>query len=342
MLQKWLVFLVIIAATCMEIVRAQERDSIFLYKGQLLLGDIKGGKLGYVTIDDADLGILNVKMYKIRFLKTSNRFRVETSSKDFYYGILQKSPRDGWVDIRLDDSSIVEAEIMSLNQILSLEKRFLTRLDGNFSAGFSYTKSNARGQLSYSSTLRYSGERFVNQLSLSGIGTLDSSTYSRDREDGELFTTYNMDATWFLAAGFNYQRNLELSIARRFSEMIGGGNKLVVSKNFQLRAISGLSFNQEKSTAGEASGLLLEVPLVFLFNYFKYQKPNLQISSSQTIYYSITQKNRFRFDGYVNFSWELFWHFYLTLSPYASYDSKPPEGNSNVDYGSAINITFKF
>lgn len=342
MLHKWLVIVVVLTASFGETARAQQRDSIFLYKGQVLLGDIKGGKLGYVTIDDADLGILNVKMYKIKSFKTSNRFRIETSGKEFFYGVIQRSSRDGWAKIRLDDSSVVEVEIMELNQILSLEKRFLTRLDGNFSAGFSYTKSNSRGQLSYSSTVRYSSERFVNQLSLSGIGTLDSSSYSRDREDGEFFTTYNLGATWFLAAGLSYQRNLELSIARRFSEMIGGGNKLVVSKNFQLRALSGLSFNQEKSTAGESSGLLLEVPLVFLFNYFKYQNPNLQISSTQNIYYSITQKNRFRFDGYVNFSWELFWHFYLTLSPYASYDSKPPEGNSNVDYGSAINITFKF
>jgi hypothetical protein len=342
MLQNWLVSLILVAAFLKEEALAQERDSVFLYKGQVLIGDIKGGKLGYLTIDDADLAILNVKMYKIKAIKATNRFRIETSKKEFFYGILQKSNRDGWVNILLDDSTVVQTEIMELTQILSLEKRFFTRLDGNFSAGFTYTKSNRLGQLNYSSNVRYSGERFVNQLSLSGIGTLDSTKYSRDREDGELFSTYSVNADWFLALGLNYQRNLELSIARRYSEMIGGGNKIFVRQNWQLRAISGLSFNQEKSTSGESSGLLMEVPLVFLFNFYKYQQPNLQISSSQSIYYSLTQKDRVRFDGYVNFSWELFWHFYLTLSPYASYDNQPPEGNSNVDFGLAINITFRF
>lgn len=342
MFRKWPIVLGFMTVGMKGEVIAQDRDSIFLYKGQVLIGDIKGGKLGYLTIDDADLSILNVKMYKIKSVKATNRFRIETSEKQIYYGVLQKSAREGWVNILLDDSSVVEVDIMSLNQVLSLGKNFFSRLDGNLSAGFSYTKANNLGQLNFSSSVRYSGERFVNQLSLSTIGTLDSSKYSRDREDGELFSTYNINAAWFAAVGLTYQRNLELSIARRFSEMIGGGNKLAVRQNWQLRALSGVSFSQEKSTAGESSGLLVEVPVVLLFNYYKYHHPNLQISSSQTMYNSLTQKGRIRFDGYINFSWEVFYHFYLTWSPYASFDNQPPEGNSNTDFGVAVNITYKF
>ncbi len=58
------------------------------------------------------------------------------------------------------------------------------------------------------------------------------------------------------------KRNLELSLARRFQEMIGAGNKVLVRNNMELLVTSGLSFNQEKSTEDVKSGVLLEVPIM--------------------------------------------------------------------------------
>jgi hypothetical protein len=69
---------------------------------------------------------------------------------------------------------------------------------------------------------------------------------------------------------------------------------------------------------------------------------NLQIKLSQAFYYSLSQKDRKRYDANFNFSWELIRRFWLTFNPYASYDNQPPEGNSNFDYGLAISITYQF
>ena len=174
------------------------------------------------------------------------------------------------------------------------------------------------------------------------LGSIDSSKYSRDKEDASLFSIYNVTPTWFLAGSFVYQRNLELSIARRYQEMFGGGNKIVSGKSWLVLASSGITFNQEKSTSGIASDLLLEIPLMLRVNYYKYQQPNIQISSTNAAFFSLSQKDRIRFDANIYFSWELVRRFYLTISPYANFDSQPPEGNSNFDYGSAVSISFQF
>lgn len=340
MIQKWLgimagIFLCLGAF-------AQSKDTIFIYDGQVLIGSIKNAQMGEITIDADNLQILQIKQYKIKTINSTHRFKIETIRKEVHLGIITSSPKTGWVVIKLDNGDLLEIQMSEINTIISVQKKFFQRLDGNLTAGFSYSKSSDIGQLNFAATTYYTSEKFIYQLSLSTIASIDSSSFSRDREDATISVLYYFKRTWFAAAALSYQRNLELAIARRYQELIGGGTKLLTRQNWQLLAITGLTFNQEKSTSGESESLLLEVPVIVKFDFYKYRKPNLQLSIPQAVYVSLSQKGRIRYDGDMNFSWELAHHFYLTLNPYLNYDSQPPKGSNNFDYGTAIGITFKF
>ena len=337
-----LLLLIVITEILTSSAFGQTKDTIVFYNGQVLIGDIRGGAFGEISINDRDLKILQVKQYKIRTLTTDNRFRLETNDKQEYIGRLEKAGKDGWVNIILDNGDTLLSLITHISQIIAIEKRFLVGLDGNLSAGFSFAKSSGIGQVNLSSNIHYATNKLDYLVSLSMNGSIDSSKYSRDREDAAFFVAYNTGPAWFAAASFNYQRNIELSIARRYQEWIGGGNKVFVRQNWVLMLTSGLAFNQEKSTSGTTSGVLLEIPLGTRFNFFKYQNPNIQITSTQTVYFSLSQKGRVRFSSNTTFSWELIKNFRLNINPYVSYDNQPPEGNSNYDYGVAISLAFTF
>ena len=334
--------LLIIAEFLTQPALGQTKDTIVLYGGQVLIGDIRNGAFGEVTINDKDFKILQVKQYKIRTLTTDNRFRLETQNKQEYIGRLEKAGKDGWVNIILDNVDTLSTLITDVSQIIAIEQSFLVGLDGSLSAGFSYAKSSDIGQVNLNSSVHYATNKVDYMVNVSMNGSIDSSKYSRDREDAGVFVAYSTGPAWFAAASFNYQRNIELSIARRYQELIGGGNKIFVRKNWILLVSSGIAFNQEKSTAGATSGLLLEIPVGARFNFFKYQNPNIQISSSQTVFFSLSQKGRVRFSSNTTFSWELIKNFRLNINPYTSYDNQPPEGNSNYDYGVAISLAFTF
>lgn len=334
--------LVIIAEILTPPALGQTKDTIVLYAGQVLIGDIRNGAFGEVTINDKDFKILQVKQYKIRTLTTDNRFRLETQNKQEYIGRLEKAGKDGWVNIILDNGDTLSTLITDISQIIAIEQSFLVGLDGSLSAGFSYAKSSDIGQVNLNSNVHYATNKVDYLVNVSMNGSIDSSKYSRDREDAGVFVAYSTGPAWFAAASFNYQRNIELSIARRYQELIGGGNKIFVRQNWILLVTSGLAFNQEKSTAGTTSGLLLEIPVGARFNFFKYQNPNIQISSTQTVFFSLSQKGRVRFSSNTTFSWELIKNFRLNINPYTSYDNQPPEGNSNYDYGVAISLAFTF
>ena len=214
---------------------------------------------------------------------------------------------------------------------------------GNLSAGFSYTKSSNIGQLNLSANVGFATKKWEFQLQTSEIGSIDSGKFSRDNESIQLFGAYTLSNNWFLAGALQYQRNLELSIARRYLELMGDGNKLVIRDTWQLYAITGLSVTQEKSTEGVASPTALEIPLMFRFNFYKFQHPDIQISTSWTGYFSLTEKGRFRYDGNTSFSWQLIRYFYLTINPYSSFDTKPPSGTgAEFDFGIAMSLTYKF
>jgi|ERR1051326_8258331 hypothetical protein len=334
--------LILFLGNLMNSALGQTKDTIVFYNGQVLIGDIRGGAFGEISINDRDLKILQVKQYKIRTLTTDNRFRIETNDKQEYIGRLEKTGKDGWVNIILDNGDTLKTLITDISQIIAIEKKFLVGLDGNLSAGFSYAKSSDIGQVNLSSNVHYATNKFDYLVSLSMNGSIDSSKYSRDREDAGIFVAYSTGPAWFAAASFNYQRNIELSIARRYQELIGGGNKVFVRDHWVLLVTSGLAFNQEKSTAGTTSGLLLEIPIGTRFNFFKYQNPNIQITSTQTVFFSLSQKGRVRFSSSTTFSWELIKNFRLNINPYTSYDNQPPEGNSNYDYGVAVSLAFTF
>lgn len=342
MLRISLLLLIILTGSWVNCAFGQTKDTLVFYNGQILIGDVRGGAFGEITINDMDFKIMQVKQYKIKWLTTNNMFRLETNEKEEYIGRMEKADKDGWVNIILNNGDTLLRKITDISQIIAIEKRFLEALDGSVSAGFSYAKSSDIGQTNLSATVHYATNKYDYLLSIAMNGSIDSSKYSRDREDIGLFVAKSLGPAWFAAVSFNYQRNLELAIARRYQELIGGGNKIFVRQNWMLLVTSGIAFNQEKSTAGVSSGTLLEIPVGVRFNFFKYRQPNIQISSTQTVFFSLTQSGRKRFNSNTTFSWELVKNFRININPYLNYDNQPPEGNSNYDYGASVGLTLTF
>jgi hypothetical protein len=319
------------------------KDTILLYHGGRLMGTVQSSSLGSITIDEMDLKMLTIKLLRIKTLIIHDIFKIETIHREIYYGTLRTSGKDGWVDILLTNGSIVPVQITKIYMLTSMDDNILKRMNGNISAGLSFTKSSEIGQVNFSASLQLATRLFNYQLSLSTIASIDSGKYSRDNENAILINSYDLTPTWFLSGAAQYQRNLELSISRRYLFLLGLGNKLIIRKNLRLLATTGVTFSQEKSIEGASSGLLFEIPVMFQFNFYQFEHPDIQISSTQTIYFGISQDGRVRYDGSTNFSWQLIRYFYLNISPYTNFDSHPPAGStSNFDFGIVFGLSYKF
>lgn len=321
---------------------AQEKDTVYLRNGQVLIGKLLSVSLGVIEFDDADLNVQNIRYHKIKTISAGSRtFRIETIDKNFYYGVLKPSRKYGEVII---DNSLEEKtyQIADIYELKVLENRFLKKIKGTISFGYSYTKSSDIGRRNIDVNLKFTENKFNVALTASSIFTNNQGEKTRDREGILLSGFYDLDAVWLTGLLLNYQRNIELGLDRRFQQGVGIGRRLLLKNNLQGVLVSGMVTNQERDLEGNSSGSLFELPVQFSLNYFHYSAPNIQISFNSGMFFGINQGGRKRFDGETRINWEVISNLNFGLQFYSSFDNASLGGSSNnYDYGIVFNVGYK-
>ena len=319
------------------------KDTIFFNNGSIVIGKIKKVKLGVVTFDPDDAPDITVQLRKLKTIGGGNRiYRIETALNNLYFGRILTHPRVNTIYIKtISDSITLDLELITV--LNPLEKEFVQRFSGTVGVGYTYTRSSGFGRLNYDISVRYISRKTEFTVTTSGIYTLYDSLFSRDKEDIYIKYNYYFLRNWFSTVFVAYQRNLELSLERRFQEGFGIGNKFLTTKHAYTFGRGGFVFNQERSTEDVTSGTLTEIFGQLEVNLFRFEKPEVNFRIAQTLYYGLSEKGRFRSDGSISVKWEVWRDFYLNFDPYNSYDSKPPvEGGTKFDFGIVFGISYKF
>ena len=323
--------------------QSQHKDTLFLHDGQILSGELKKYQYGKIEFDMDNVQIVNVKYTKVRTIRTHQHiYRVETADRRIITGIIKPSEDDGIIRIQSVDSTFF-IPINHVTLITAFDDRWYMNLHGYVSAGYSYTKSSNIGRFNLDGTVNYNSRKTSTSVSGNAAYTQDRGTISRDRENLGTSSFYILNPWWSLGALFNYQRNLELGLQRRFQESVGVRYNIVYRNRFQMRALTGLAINQEKNTDGVSLPVRYEIPFNVNLNFFKFEKPNISFNTSQTVYISLSQQGRIRYDGDTYLSWEMIKDLSLTMNFYHSYDSKPVViGAATFDYGLVFGLKYTF
>jgi hypothetical protein len=323
--------------------KAQEKDTLFLRNGQIMVGKLNSINLGIIQFDDMDLSVQNIKYHKIKTIKAGKAtYRIQTIDQVVYYGVLKPSPNFGEVVV---DDGIVEKTypIVDIFNLVSLEKKFIKKIKGTIALGYSYTKSSDIGRSNIDWNLRFTEHKYQIEFNGSFIFTNNQGNKTRDREQISLGGYYDLNSVLSAGVGLNYQRNIELGLASRIQQVVGLGRRFLFKSNFQGTLISGVVINQERSLEGNSSGNLFEIPAQFKLDYFHYAAPNLSFTVFPKAFLGLNQNGRKRFDGDIRVNWEVISNLDLGLQLYSNFDNQALEGsNTNFDYGIVFNVGYKF
>lgn len=338
-----------IAVVCLPLILmvssavAQVKDTLFLFNSEVLIGELKSITLGKVNIDADDIGVVSIKVTKIKTIKAaSHYYRLESIHRAVYFTLIQPDTTPGKIHIRSGDStlSLPIEDIANLRPFKSLKTALW---EGAVSAGYSFTRSSKIGRLNSDLTLKCMTRNFEIDGNYSIIVTQTDTGWTRDNENGGITGYYYISTLWQALAFLNYQRNLELGLARRFQEGLGLSYNLVSTNHVRLRTGTGVVLNQEVNTEGTSTPTQVEIPVVNTFNFFSFRKPEMDLTSTQNLYFSLTSKGRIRHDGQIKLNWKLITDFSLNLTLYDNYDSQPPgENATTLDYGIVFGISYSF
>lgn len=319
------------------------KDTLFLTIGSEIVGRLKNAKLGVVTFDPYDANDITVQLRRLNTISTRDRvFRIETTKNRILFGTISPGPEQRTILVKNWLDSVV-IDLLDVSVLYPYETGILQRIDGYVGLGFSYTRSSGFGRLNFDGAIRYVTEKNELTSTLSGIYSIYDTAFSRDKEEVYIKHNYFFSGYWFLTGFVAYQRNIALSLERRFQEGVGIGNKFLTSKRVYTWARGGVVLNQERSTENVSTGTLTELFGQLEFNFFRFEIPKIQAMLSNAAYYSLSQKGRFRDDAKLTFTWELLKDFDLSVEFYSNYDSQPPaEGGLDFDYGAIIGVRVDF
>lgn len=322
--------------------QSQSKDTLYFYNKSKIVGELLQIHLGRIEFDADNIGVVKIKNTKVESIYAiSHNFRVETLAGEELQGYLMRSAEPGKVVI----NSIIDSREIPIEDIINLVyygQTLRSRFAGNVSAGYSYTKSSRIGRLNSDGLLKYNTATGQTRMAGDMIITYDSVKTYTERANLSFSHEHNIGALWSAVVILKYQKNLELGLDRRWQEALGIGKEFLINKNQQAIAIGGVAFNQELNLEGVQLSST-EAMLQANYDLFSFAKPNLSLSFVESVFISLTEKDRIRLDGNISLDYEIISDFSINFQFYHNYDSRSPATDSpNIDYGFVAGLRYEF
>jgi putative salt-induced outer membrane protein YdiY len=316
-------------------------DVITLKNGDRVTGEIKSLEYGQLQLGTDDMGTINIEWEAIANIESNYVFDVETIGGGRYSGVLGTTPR-GTVTVA-SPGGTGEIDHQRVTRIDQLESGFWSRINGSFSAGYSFAKSSDVTVITGGFDAAYRSEDIAASLSVDVNSTTSPEQGQQDRDKISFGYQWLLENRNYWAGFTSLERNEELGIESRL-QLGGGFGRFVRQTPYsEIQAFAGATYTQEWVTGDERGQDSAEGLLGTTWRIFKLNTPKTTLTSQLVVYPSLTESDRYRGAADVSLRKEIIEDFFLELSFYYDYDSQPPgEATAKDDYSITTSLGYSF
>lgn len=322
---------------------AEKTDVVYLRNGDRVTCEIQNLERGRLKVKTDSIGTIYVEWKDIARVTSKELYVVELEDGSRLEGSLAAT--DAESKLLLDNKGneqLLEMQKVVWLDPLKLDAKLIRRWDGSVSAGFDATKANNDTSLTASFNARRRAESFILNF--------DGSVYSRSQDgtDDSLRASFSgvyrglLENRWYWAALGSVERNDELGIDLRSLGGAGYGRYLVQTGRTLWSVTGGLAVVNEQRAGTENGETNVEGLLNTDFEFFTYDTPKTSLTTSLTLFPSITQSGRVRSNLDLGLRRELITDLFVELSVYDSYDNDPPPEGTKNDYGIVTSLGYTF
>ena len=317
-------------------------DVVVFKNGDRLTGDAKSlnrGRLGFET--DAT-GTIYVEWQEVAYLVIDENRQVELENGRRYFGKLQRGES---ADVIVVDAETEKVELPMDNVvgIFEIDKSGFRNLDLNVAVGYNFTKASNVTQFNVSADTSYRTRKRILSASFDSSISDSSNNDVSQRQTLDFMYTRLRANRWLNDGGISFDRNDELGLNLRTSLYGGLGRYLVHTNNSIFSLSGGLKATRENTVDQPTDVDSLESYGIVTWEWFRYETPELDWSTSLEIIPSLTESGRVRGEFDATLSWEIVNDFYWQLEFYDSYDNKPQsDTTTSNDYGITTSVSYKF
>jgi hypothetical protein len=301
--------------------QAAKIDTIYFQNGDRITAEVKSLANNQLKLSTADGGTINVEWNKVDSVKILTNMRIVLSNGTIMYGKILTAGELGKCYVWSSSDEPLLIDLIRIVLLSPLEDKFMNRLSGTLSSGFSYVKSTSVMQMNFDASVKYQAERNQIELSYSGLFSKDSTAGYNQNQNGGAQLIRILPKNWFLLSDLVLESNSEQDLDLRTSLTLGGGNAFIRTNASTLYAALGLQGNREISV-GEAQ-FNLEAVISTKYSVFIYDDPEVSFNFTGLLIPSLTTLGRVRTNIDSNLKWEVFTDFFLKWTFFYNFDSQP-------------------
>jgi hypothetical protein len=231
-------------------------------------------------------------------------------------------------------------------EITQINNRFWKKFDGSFELGLSYYKATNTLQYYFNGDLYYRARKDLLALE---VGLLfseqdisDSLIMTRKNDIGLNYSHF-FQGRWWGGVGTKWQQNTELDLDYRIQLGLGAGYDIVRTNPVRFYVLGGFFVNREKPTDSVSFSTNFEGLVSLKFTWLQFRHPKIDISTNFDAYPSINIRNRYRLEYNLSVKYEILKDFFIGLTYYDDYDSKPSGGGPALnDWSVIFSIGYSF
>lgn len=316
-------------------------DVVTLANGDRITGEVVQLQRGRLEFKTDDAGTLYLEWDKLVSVVAARVVEVVTSDNRRFVGTLAAAAA-GSLSV-VTPQGAVPLQMIEVTIVTPVGQGFWRQLDGSIDAGFNYTRSSEVAQLNLNSDTVY--RRPASRARLTASLTLTRKDDDEGRDDrGSIEASYLKYPwqNWFLAGAGRLETNESLGLELRSQVAFSVGPRLVNSNRAQLMIGAGLVFNDERGVDVEATQNI-EALFAFATSFYTYDRPRTNLDITLQYYPSVSNAGRHRLQLDAGVKRELWKDFFVSLSGYNTYDSRPPNPAADTnDVGIMLSIGWSY
>jgi hypothetical protein len=321
---------------------AARTDSVLLVNGNTVTGEIESLEFGDLEYGTDSMGTVHIDWEDIIAITTNRSLQVEVSNGTRFFGNLEGAQERYYLNV-VTEHGPVEIAMSRIVRITPIEtsKRFLKRVEGDFSLGFNSQKGSEVTTFNTSADIRYRTLDYLFGLKLNSSITDQPSEETQSRHTAGLNYQRFRANRWYTDWFGNWERNDQLGIESRFSLGGGLGRYVIQTNQNQFSVMTGLQGTREEFT-GEDPGDTVGELRVQLRWLHRNLKPESSISFTTNYFPLIEELSTYRMESSFVWSREFFSDLDLMLDIYYTYQSQPPTDGSGTDHGVVWGLSYSW
>jgi sRNA-binding regulator protein Hfq len=325
--------------------QAQKDDTVYLINGDRITGELKRYENGLLVLKTDGISTINIEYDKIRTFFSRKNFEIVKKSGFSYFGTITKSKSERSVDICVNKDTVTEP-IRDIVELTRIKNRFWNKFYGSVDLGLSYYKSTSTLQYYFNGDLNYRARKDLVSAEVSLLFSeqdVSDSLFIARKNDIGLNYSHFFQGRWWGGIGSKWQQNTELDLDYRLQLGLGAGYDIVHTNPVRFYVLAGFLVNREKPTDSVSFSTNFEGLLSMKFTWLQFRHPKIDISTNFDAFPSFTISNRYRLEYNLAVKYEIFKDFFIGLTFYDDFDSKPSGGGPALnDWSVIFSIGYSF